>query len=100
MLRGGQRLGQGPLLLPLAANSGSDARLGLIAAKRILPHAVDRNRFKRRARESFRRLRAGLPRYDLVLVARPGAQALVGAAFQAAFGELLARALRRFPPAP
>jgi ribonuclease P protein component len=33
----------------------NDSRLGLALTRRLVPHAVDRNRIKRMAREAFRR---------------------------------------------
>ena len=48
-------------------------RLGMIIAKRLLAHAVDRNRVKRCVRESFRLVLPELPACDFVvrLIARP-----------------------------
>lgn len=45
----------------------SQARLGLIVARRRVPRAVDRNRLKRRIRESYRRWQWQLPGRDLVV---------------------------------
>jgi ribonuclease P protein component len=57
----------------LARSSGrSIARLGLTVSRRSAKRAVDRNRLKRLARESFRRQRA-LPAWDFVILARAGA---------------------------
>jgi ribonuclease P protein component len=47
------------------ANQSGFARLGVIAAKKQIPSAVDRNRLRRIARESFRL--APLPAVDIVL---------------------------------
>jgi ribonuclease P protein component len=49
------------------------ARLGLAVSRKVSPRAVVRNRIKRIARDSFRRVRADLPAVDLVLLARPEA---------------------------
>lgn len=43
------------------------ARLGMVVSKRLFPHAVDRNRARRRIREAFRQLASGLPALDLVV---------------------------------
>ena len=51
-------------------NTSGPARLGLAAAKRNLPRAVDRNRFKRIVRESFRAHQERLAGLDLVVIAR------------------------------
>ena len=45
----------------------SEARLGVVVAKKLLKRAVDRNRVKRIIREQFRCLRDKLPACDLVL---------------------------------
>jgi ribonuclease P protein component len=57
----------------LARPSGrAVARLGLTVSRRAAKRAVDRNKLKRLARESFRQQRA-LPPWDFVVLARPGA---------------------------
>jgi ribonuclease P protein component len=57
----------------LARASGrSTARLGLTISRRAAKRAVDRNKLKRLARESFRQQPA-LPPWDFVVLARPGA---------------------------
>jgi ribonuclease P protein component len=57
----------------LARKSGRPAaRLGLTVARRVAKRAVDRNKLKRLARESFR-LHPELPAWDFVVLARPGA---------------------------
>jgi ribonuclease P protein component len=57
----------------LARPSGHTvARLGLTVSRRAAKRAVDRNKLKRLARESFRHLRT-LPSWDFVVLARAGA---------------------------
>lgn len=46
------------------------ARLGLTVSRKSMPRSVDRNRFKRLVRESFR-LARNLPACDVVLSATP-----------------------------
>jgi ribonuclease P protein component len=46
------------------------ARLGISVPKRVAAHAVERNRIRRIARESFRHLRHQLPPGDYVLLAQ------------------------------
>ena len=50
------------------------AKLGLVVSKKHLKHAVDRNRFKRVARESFRHHQQQLVGLNLVVLARAGAK--------------------------
>ena len=45
-------------------------RLGVIAGRRAWPRAVDRNRFRRLARETFRLLQHRLQQRDYILRAR------------------------------
>jgi ribonuclease P protein component len=57
----------------LARSTGrSAARLGLTVSRRAAKRAVDRNKLKRLARESFRHQTA-LPPWDFVVLARTGA---------------------------
>jgi ribonuclease P protein component len=54
----------------LRANGLSEARLGIIASTRAARRAVDRNRFKRMAREAFRQSRHRLGGMDVVIQLR------------------------------
>jgi ribonuclease P protein component len=54
----------------LRANGLSQARLGIIASTRAARRAVDRNRFKRMAREAFRQARLRLGGVDVVIQLR------------------------------
>jgi ribonuclease P protein component len=57
----------------LARSSGrATARLGLTVSRRAAKRAVDRNKLKRLARESFRH-QSALPPWDFVVLARAGA---------------------------
>lgn len=58
-------------------NQQKHPRLGLIVAKKNVRRAVDRNRIKRLARESFRLRQQRLPFYDIVLLTRRGSSQLV-----------------------
>ena len=79
-------------------------RLGLAVSRKVDRHAVGRNRIKRVLRDAFRHCRANLAAGDYVLVARPGAATLDGAALRVAFLGLLTRAGALLParalPAP
>nr|WP_298125331.1 ribonuclease P protein component [uncultured Pseudoxanthomonas sp.] len=76
------------------------ARLGLAVSRKVDTRAVMRNRIKRQLREHFRRLRAGLPGGDYVVVARaPAAKADAGQ-LRATFERVLVRAGALPPSAP
>ena len=58
------------VLAKLTANS--HPRLGLVVSKKNVGCAVARNRIKRICRETFRLRSAGLPKMDVVILARNG----------------------------
>jgi ribonuclease P protein component len=72
-------------------NEAGIARMGLAISKRVSKRAVDRNRLKRLARESFRRALPGLPPVDIVVTARNIALEESGAVLLAELDELFAR---------
>jgi len=51
-------------------NRESNARLGIVAPKKILPSAVDRNRVKRIIRETFRQHKVKFNGLDLVVMVK------------------------------
>jgi len=51
-------------------NGGTHARLGMIAARKAIPRAVDRNRCKRLVREVFRATQPMLAALDVVVLCR------------------------------
>ena len=53
-----------------ARNSKAHARLGIVASKRVIPGAVQRNRIKRVVRELFRRHVIKASQLDLVVMVR------------------------------
>lgn len=69
----GRKLRSTSLMAVVAANEVGQPRLGLAIARKALPDAVDRNRVKRVARESFRAMQETLPSCDVVLLANPQA---------------------------
>lgn len=53
-----------------AHNDENNARLGIIASKKMLPNAADRNRVKRIIREMFRQHNIKLCKLDMVVMVR------------------------------
>jgi len=95
VFRRGARLDGRLFTLLVAANGGSQDRLGLAVSRRV-GDAVVRNRARRLLRESFRRLpAAGRPPVDLVVLAKPE---IAGLALAEVERELRAR-LERIPRA-
>jgi len=95
-----QRLSTRCFSLHLHARDGGFCRLGMAVSRKVSPEAVVRNRIKRQIRESFRLHRARLPAADLVVVARPAAAGLGGAALRAELALLWSRAEALPLPAP
>jgi len=71
-----QRFYGGGFVVVVRANGLGQARLGLAISKRCCSLAVDRNKLKRIARESFRARVARLPAVDVVLLCAPKAKQL------------------------
>jgi ribonuclease P protein component len=72
----------------VAPGTGTGARLGLAVSRKVSTRAVQRNRIKRVARDSFRRHRALLDTCDIVLIARPVAAAADNAVLHAELARL------------
>jgi len=70
--RRGRRVDGRCFVAYVRARGAQGARLGLAVSTRV-GDSVRRNRIRRLAREVFRRLRARLGDYDVLLVARPAA---------------------------
>ncbi len=64
------------------------ARLGLVVAKKKIPLAVNRNRFKRLAREHFQKNLSALPPVDLIILARQDIKSLPSSEQNALFERL------------
>jgi len=60
------------LCLSRKSSHADHARLGIIAAKKHIRFAVNRNRVKRVLRESFRLHQHKLPSYDIVMLTKQG----------------------------
>jgi ribonuclease P protein component len=93
VLANGRRLaGKRFLLVARLAQESQRARLGIVAARKAIPRAVDRNRSKRLVREAFREFQDELGATDVVVVCRRAARtegnALVRGELAALFGKL------------
>jgi ribonuclease P protein component len=78
-----------------APNAFGHARLGLSISGKTVGDAVERNRVKRQARESFRKIAATLPAFDLVVGARNGARTAHNAALRASLDRLWEQVRKR-----
>lgn len=76
----------------VSANASAPARLGISVPKRVAALAVERNRIRRIARESFRFLRGQLPPGDYVLVAQREAKGAGATVLRDALSALWRRA--------
>jgi ribonuclease P protein component len=94
--RTGQRMGVQHFNAQASAGEADLARMGLAVSRRVSTDAVRRNRIKRIARESFRKIRADLPVVDILLIARESADAQDNAALRADL-DALWRRLATFP---
>ena len=75
-LRGiSRRVGVSHFLAEVAATGLPACRLGQAVSRRVSKRALDRNRIKRVVRESYRVIRAELPPFDILLIARTSAVA-------------------------
>lgn len=85
-----------PNFLVLAKISPSAVpRLGLVIAKKNVKHAVNRNRIKRVARETFRLQQHNLPTIDAIVLARRGADDVPQDQLPAIFNGLWKRIIKR-----
>ncbi|MBZ0223616.1 MAG: ribonuclease P protein component [Dokdonella sp.] len=71
--------------------NGPGARLGLAVSRRVSKLAVERNRIKRIARDSFRRHRHLLGARDILLIANPSAAEADNASLHAELDQLWQR---------
>ena len=83
------------ILCRLNAEQYTQARLGLVIAKKHVRRAHERNRIKRFARETFRLNQHKLPKIDAIVLARKGADTLTNQQLQQAFNGLWKRIIKR-----
>jgi len=79
----GRRSGVRHFSAEIAPGATDIARMGLAVSRRVSTRAVRRNRIKRIARDSFRKMRATLPAVDILLIARTSADAEDNASLRA-----------------
>lgn len=77
------------------ANNLRHGRLGLAVSKKVSLRAVDRNRIKRHARESFRSHQETLMGLDVVVMANPGAKQSPAAALRDSLNQHWERIVRQ-----
>ncbi len=77
-------------------NTVGEARLGLQVGRRAARKAVQRNRWKRWAREVFRRHRCQWPAVDVVFIARATMQDLTFQTFRRSFLQAMHRIVRSY----
>jgi len=82
------------LVLYAHPNSQEKARLGIIISKKSATKAVDRNRFKRLSKNTFRLKRNLLLSKDFVILARPKAKYLSNEELVACLNKLLDKHLK------
>jgi ribonuclease P protein component len=81
-------------LILATSNSAGYARIGLVFSKKNLKLAVQRNRVKRRVRETFR-LNAELPAVDIVVLGRRGLKEIDNDSLNLLLDDLWLRLIRK-----
>lgn len=81
-------------LLLASSNDCGHARVGLVFSKKNLKLAVQRNRVKRRIRETFR-LQTELPDLDIIVLGRKGLADIENSALNAILDDLWSRLKRK-----
>jgi ribonuclease P protein component len=67
VFQSGQRLDGRFLQLVAAPATTSPGRIGYVIARKSIPRAVDRNRLRRRLRETLRAARPAIEAFDLIV---------------------------------
>jgi len=81
-------------LILATPNALGHARVGLVFSKKNLKLAVQRNRVKRRVRETFR-LQPALPGLDIIVLGRQGLSQLDDQTITATLNDLWSRLIRK-----
>lgn len=92
------------ILILAIENRSANARLGLVVGKKHLRLAVQRNRFKRLARESFRHQQQALAGLDIIVLVRGNLSgeenARIRQSIDTLWLDLIRRRDRAYPPGP
>lgn len=84
-------------LILATPNTVGHARVGLVFSKKNLKHAVQRNRVKRRVRETFRH-QPDLPPLDIVVLSRQGLAYVENSELNLMLADLWQRLIRKARP--
>lgn len=84
-------------LILATPNSEGHARIGMVFSRKNLKLAVQRNRVKRRVRETFRH-QTDFPPLDIVLLSRRGLSDIDNATLNRTLDELWSRLKRKYQP--
>jgi ribonuclease P protein component len=95
----GRRFGNGLFGVTAVQNNEGWPRLGLAVAVRVAGGGVQRNRFRRIIRESFRLHQHELPAVDVIVSVRERARGASGAELRESLGALWKSVTGKFDPA-
>lgn len=94
----GKRSADSRFTVLACANGLTVGRLGLVISRKAARRATARNRLKRLAREVFRQQRTALTGFDVVVMAKPGADRLDNAELRESLERLYSVIPRRCEP--
>jgi ribonuclease P protein component len=90
-----QRVSNKAFTLLARNNEIGYARLGMAISKKCAARAVQRNRIKRQARETFRMKRGDLADLDIIVLCRPAAATMSRTALKSALEQLWNRLIQQ-----